>query len=235
MGAAAAVVRVAVGAVAVRVEHIGNATLFLADARDVLPTLSADVILTDPVWPNCPPDSVPGSDRPWQLWAEACAVMPTVKRILTVMRCDSDPRFLQHLPPLPFFRCVSLPYAIPGYLGRCLGGDEIAYWLGSPIVPAPGRRLIPGRAPSAQPGQRPPNGHPMSRAQTHFDWLVRWCADDGEVVLDPFLGSGTTGVGCARWGLPFVGVEVHEPYFDLACRRIEQAQRQCDLFAVPAA
>ena len=218
-----------------RVERIGGATLYLGDCREVLPALHADVIVTDPVWPNCPPNSVPGWDRPWQLWSEACAVMPPVKRIITVMRCDSDPRFLQHLPPMPFFRVVSLPYVMPGYLGRCLGGDEYAYWIGEPVRSAPGRRVIPGRAPSAQPGGRPANGHPMSRAQVHFDWLLDWCADEGEIVCDPFMGSGTTGVACARWGMPFIGCEIEPAYFDIACRRIEAAQRQADLFVQPSA
>lgn len=49
-------------------------------------------------------------------------------------------------------------------------------------------------------------------------------------ILDPFCGSGSTGVACARLGRRFTGIEIHEPYFDIACRRIEQAYRQRDLF-----
>ncbi|WP_419900719.1 DNA methyltransferase [Roseomonas sp. USHLN139] len=213
-----------------RVERIGLATLYLGDCREIMPALEADVIVTDPVWPNCPADSIPGWQDPWGLWREACALMPATKRIVAVVRADSDPRFFVHLPPLPFFRSILLPYVIPGYIGRKLGGDEMAYWFGSPIAPAPGRMLIPGRGPSAQPGGRKANGHPMSRAQRHFDWLVGWCADAGETVLDPFMGSGTTGVAAVKNGLPFVGCEVHPPFFDLACRRLEDAQRQADLF-----
>jgi DNA modification methylase len=48
-------------------------------------------------------------------------------------------------------------------------------------------------------------------------------------VLDPFMGSGTTGVACARLGRRFVGIEIEPRYFDIACRRIEEAQRQRDL------
>ena len=44
------------------------------------------------------------------------------------------------------------------------------------------------------------------------------------------MGSGTTGVACARLGRRFIGIEIHEPYFNIACRRIEQAYRQADLF-----
>ena len=55
-------------------------------------------------------------------------------------------------------------------------------------------------------------------------------------ILDPFMGSGTTGVACARLGRRFVGVEIEPKYFEIALRRIEQAQRQRDLFidAAPA-
>lgn len=52
----------------------------------------------------------------------------------------------------------------------------------------------------------------------------------GQTILDPFMGSGTTGIACARLGRSFIGIEIHEAYFDLACRRIEEAYRQPDMF-----
>jgi DNA modification methylase len=48
----------------------------------------------------------------------------------------------------------------------------------------------------------------------------------GELVSDPFMGLGTTGVAAIRLGRRFVGVELNPAYFDVACRRIEQAARQ---------
>jgi DNA modification methylase len=61
--------------------------------------------------------------------------------------------------------------------------------------------------------------------------IMRWCVEKTTgTVLDPFAGSGTTGVACARLGRRFVGIEIEERYFSIACRRIEQAQRQRDLF-----
>lgn len=61
--------------------------------------------------------------------------------------------------------------------------------------------------------------------------LMRWClgvlgVSEGGLVADPYMGSGTTGVACAQRGIPFVGVEIDRAYFDIACRRIEEAQRQ---------
>lgn len=62
--------------------------------------------------------------------------------------------------------------------------------------------------------------------------VMKWCLDhvDGRTILDPFMGSGTTGVACSKRGLLFTGVEREPRYFDVACRRIEEAMRQPDLF-----
>ena len=53
----------------------------------------------------------------------------------------------------------------------------------------------------------------------------------GQVVLDPFMGSGTTGVACERLGRSFIGIEKEPRYFDIACRRIEEATKSQPLFA----
>ena len=66
--------------------------------------------------------------------------------------------------------------------------------------------------------------------------LMEWClgfVPDAHTILDPFMGSGTTGVACARLGRRFIGCEIEPKYFDIACRRIEQAYRQRDLFVAP--
>jgi DNA modification methylase len=213
-----------------RQEQIGDCTLILGDCRDVLQDIErADALITDPVWPNCPADLILGSDGPAGLWRDAWAVMPDVTRAVVVMRHDSDPRFLGGMGGLPYTRATILPYVIPGYIGRLLGGDELAYCFGPPIPSKPGQRVIPGRAPSVQPDGRKANGHPCSRALGHFRFLVRWWSQPGEVALDPFMGSGTTGVACALEGRRFIGVEIHESYFEIACRRIEEAYRQGDL------
>ena len=63
--------------------------------------------------------------------------------------------------------------------------------------------------------------------------LMQWCiglVSGVKSVLDPYMGSGTTGVACARMGLQFVGIERERKYFDIACRRIEQAYAQPRLF-----
>ncbi len=63
--------------------------------------------------------------------------------------------------------------------------------------------------------------------------LVRLFTNQHETILDPFMGSGTTGVACARLGRKFIGIEIEERYFDIACRRIEAAYDQPDMFIEP--
>lgn len=79
--------------------------------------------------------------------------------------------------------------------------------------------------------------HPARFPISFASELIEPFSDCGATILDPFMGSGTTGVACVRLGRRFVGVEVEAKYFEIALRRIEQAQRQKDLFvnAAPAA
>lgn len=214
-----------------RLDLSPTVTIYLADARDVLPDLQADAMITDPVWPNCPSALILGADDPSALWRETMTVLPPIRRLVAVMRTDSDPRFLAPVPSsLRFFRAIQMTYAVPGYIGRILGGDETAYWFGEPIKSAPGRRVVPGRAPVAQPTARPANGHPCSRAQIHFDWLAEWASDPGETILDPFMGSGTTGIGAIKAGRPFIGVEADPKWFGLAATRLASAIESPCLF-----
>ena len=62
--------------------------------------------------------------------------------------------------------------------------------------------------------------------------LMRWCIKrmKASTILDPFMGSGTTGVACVKLGRKFIGIEIEPKYFNIACKRIEQAYAQPDLF-----
>jgi hypothetical protein len=199
--------------------------IITGDCREVLPGIRhADVLITDPVWPNCPDNLLEGWERPEALLREALEVAPdSLKRIVIVMRSDSDPRFLRAVPDRwPFFNAHWLQYAIPSYIGRKLGGNEIAYAFGEPVLSAKGRRLVPSIAPKAQPRDRLPNGHPCSRALCHFDWLVQWWSEPGETILDPFAGSGTTGIAADRQGRNAVLIEKDPKYADLARHRLAE-------------
>jgi DNA modification methylase len=63
--------------------------------------------------------------------------------------------------------------------------------------------------------------------------LMEWCiskVSSAEIIVDPFMGSGTTGVAAVKAGKTFIGIEKHAPYFNICCRRIAEAQKQEGLF-----
>ena len=74
-------------------------------------------------------------------------------------------------------------------------------------------------------------GHPCPRPIDAVEWVCRLAGESATSVLDPFMGSGTTGVACAKLGRKFIGVEIEEKYFSIACHRIEEAYRQPRLFS----
>lgn len=199
-------------------------SIYHGDCREVLPSLGVDVIITDPVWPNCNANII-GADDPFGLFSEFCGLIPSsVNRVVVEMRNDSDPRFLRCVPErFRFAQVMWCQYAIPGYLGRVLGGNECAYVFGVPIVSAAGRRVVPSVSQKAQPGDRPNNGHPCSRALVHQRFVVNWCSDLLEVVCDPFCGSGTTLEACKILGRKGIGIEIEERYCELAANRLRQS------------
>ncbi len=191
------------------------------DCREILPSLQGDVVITDPVWPNCPEGLLQGWDRPIELLAEMCTAIPaSVKRLVIIIRSDSDPRFLDGIPSRWPFVCVqAMSYAVPMYLGRVLGGTELAYCFGTPVKSQEGRKVIPMWGPKAQPGNRRANGHPCSRALVHMDWLVNWWSEPGETVIDPFCGSGTIPLAADRMQRHGIGIEIEPDYVELANAR----------------
>ncbi len=204
-------------------EHAGIA-IYHGDCREVLPQLEAQVIITDPVWPNVPREKVVGWERPYELFAEFCCAIPdSVARAVIELRNDCDPRFLYPVPSrLKFLQVMWCQYVMPGYLGRVLGGNECAYVFGEPIKSVEGRRVIPSVSPKAQPGDRPKNGHPMSRALIHQLFIVNWCSDPDETIVDPFCGSGTTLRAAKNNGRKAIGIEIEECYCEIAAKRLSQ-------------
>lgn len=72
--------------------------------------------------------------------------------------------------------------------------------------------------------------HPTEKPLPLMMEILKDFTNSGEIILDPFMGSGTTGVACAKMGRKFIGIEMEEKYFDIACKRIEEAYQQPDLF-----
>lgn len=78
--------------------------------------------------------------------------------------------------------------------------------------------------------QRDESEHPTEKPVSLMQIYIRNSTQVGETVLDPFMGSGTTGVACARMDRKFIGIELERKYFDIACERIAKAYAQGDMF-----
>ena len=74
--------------------------------------------------------------------------------------------------------------------------------------------------------------HPTQKPVSLMRWCIEKCSNP-QTILDPFMGSASVGVAAMQMGRAFTGIEIDPRYFDIACRRIEDAQRQEDMF-VPA-
>jgi DNA modification methylase len=74
--------------------------------------------------------------------------------------------------------------------------------------------------------------HPSQKPVGLMEWSLGFLPE-AETILDPFMGSGTTGVACAKLGRKFIGIEIDEGYFDIACERISKAYAQPDFFVAP--
>ena len=76
--------------------------------------------------------------------------------------------------------------------------------------------------------------HPTQKPLSLMKWCIGHLPNTAQTILDPFMGSGTTGVAAVQMGRDFIGIESEPKYFDIACKRIEDAQRQGDMFVAPA-
>lgn len=74
------------------------------------------------------------------------------------------------------------------------------------------------------------NGHPTQMNPILVREPIRCSTELEDTILDPFMGSGTTGVAAVKLGRKFIGIEIEPKYFDIACRRISEALKQPDLF-----
>ena len=219
-----------------RVEQIGDATLYLADCRDVLPTLSrVDACVTDPPYGIGADKNLRANKR-----HGAAAVASRDYGFGTWDSQPVDPALLNQaigmaaeaivwggnyfeLPPSSCWLVWDKDNGDNGY-ADC----ELA-WTNLPIAVRKIKWRWMGMLQQVM-ADKEERVHPTQKPLE----VMRWCLSFVTgTVLDPFMGSGTTGVACARLGRRFIGVEIEPRYFDIACRRIEQAQRQRDLF-VPA-
>lgn len=116
-------------------------------------------------------------------------------------------------------------------LGRFMAQCEYIVWgSAGPLPVERGVGVLPGiyRYPSQEGGGE--RQHVTQKPVKLMEDIVR-IEPEGATILDPFMGSGTTGVACASLGRKFIGIEIEHKYFEIACERIENAQRQGRLIA----
>lgn len=219
-----------------RTEHIGDATLYLGDCLEVLPTLGkVDAVVTDPPFGigfkyeshddseenyenlllpalSWCKDICSGAQFWWQSM-KTCSKwnewFPKGYRIFAA--CKS---FVQ-------LRAVEVQYA----------WDPVIFWgTGTWKQNESVRDWHVATVPNFGLG-RESIDHPCPRPLDQVRYIVTGI--HAETILDPFMGSGTTGVACANLGRKFIGVEIDPKYFDIACKRIETAYLQPRLFDEP--
>ncbi|MDG4895577.1 DNA methyltransferase [Mesorhizobium sp. WSM4976] len=76
-----------------------------------------------------------------------------------------------------------------------------------------------------------PRVHPTQKPIAVMEWVLQETTKPGESVLDPYMGSGSTGIACLKLGRKFTGIEIDAGYFEIACDRIRKAHAPPDMFA----
>jgi DNA modification methylase len=199
--------------------EIGNATLYLGDCAEILPTLGQfDAVVTDPPYgigitrSNRLSKSRGFEDTGWDN-------KPPSKQLIDFVVSKGNQAILWggnyfDLPPTRCFLAWDKQNE-----GRDFADLEMA-WTNLDKV----ARIFRKRPMNMDFGKEHPTQKPVA--------LMQWCIDkvDGITILDPFMGSGSTGVACAKMGKTFVGIEKDPNYFDIACKRIELAYSQPDMF-----
>lgn len=223
---------------------IGSAELWCADCRDVLPELRAHACVTDPPY-GVELGSGDQRGKAHGLALEAYAsyadtyenyvqqIVPALT--LAMQQSERAAVFIgPHIHELPKFDALGGVY--------CSAATARHQWGFKNFLPV----LLYGTYPDLQNGAKLPtvlasnetaekNGHPVPKPVGWMRWLVALTTRPGETVLDPFMGSGTTGVAAVEQGRRFIGIERERRYFDIACERIARAQAQGSLLDERAA
>jgi site-specific DNA-methyltransferase (adenine-specific) len=202
-------------------------TLILGDCLEVLPTLGKHgALVTDP--PYGIADKWKGGFSSKHGWGKAKVeatlrnkwdAEPLDETAISTILAAADEAIIWggNYFPLPPSRCWFV-WSKPER-NFTLAEAELAWTNRDNVV-----RVID--APRSDVGREHPTQKPVE--------VMRWCVEKTKgSVVDPFMGSGTTGVAAVSLGRAFTGIEIDQSYFDIACRRIEAALKQPDLFIAP--
>jgi site-specific DNA-methyltransferase (adenine-specific) len=228
-----------------RKEIIGNATLYLGDCLEILPTLGkVDAVITDP--PYLISFSTGGKSdteqgKKWSGILKPCDVsvgihQTDISKWLSIISYDVELyifcndknvfKVLQEADKCGLRTHNILVWkkqnATPNrwYMKNC---EFVAYfWRGrAKAIKNMGSKQcieVQGVENRQHPTEKP------------IELMEHFVKNAGEEILDPFMGSGTTGVACMNLGRKFIGIEIEPKYFEIACERIDNAQKQGRLF-----
>lgn len=226
-----------------RVETVAEGvTLYLGDCREILPTLGkVDAVVTDPPYGvNIGEHAASKDGRDHLLRKNGYASYQ-----------DTPENFAELVPPV-IRSCLSKSkrmgvFGVPPNIWLLpppdvIGGIFMAGGMGRTKwgYASLSHCLLYGKAPELQKGARPTaianndasaiSEHPTPKPDRWMRWVVGLTSLPSETILDPFMGSGTTGVAAVKLGRKFIGIEIEPKYFDIACRRISEALKQPDMF-----
>lgn len=199
-----------------RIEQIGDCTLYLGDCLEIMPVLGkVDAVVTDPPYGigiSANPVRQAHSRKDWDRKTPSFSTFDLI-------RAHSDEQIIWggnyfDLPPSQGFFVWDKRQPEEFSLAMC----EQAWCSMQQPAKLYQRRVV--GYDKEHPTQKPVE-------------LMKWCLSflpDAKAILDPFMGSGTTGVACVKTGRKFIGIEISEDYFNIAVRRITDAYKQGDLF-----
>jgi site-specific DNA-methyltransferase (adenine-specific) len=220
-----------------RVEHIAEGvTLYLGDCREILPTLGkVDAVVTDPPYGIGYARGAGGGN------GTASAAANARRNVELPLIGDDqpfDPSALLSFPLVIMWGADHYAYRLPR--GRWLVWDKLdglqsfddfsdveVAWFSKPGAARIFKHQWKGICRASEKDQR--REHPTQKPVA----LMRWCIEQvgtAQTILDPFMGSGTTGVAAVKLGRKFIGIEIEDRYFSIACRRISEALKQPDMF-----
>ena len=210
---------------------IGDCTLIRGDCMEVLPTLGkVDAVITDPPFGVGNFVQTTGSLRgrgsemgkavEWNESApppEFFALLKSISKHRIIWGANFFNCFEDRGGAIVWDKAQPMPNFSKADIASC------THFQKTEIVRIPWTNFTVARAAQTD--------HPCERPVELYDWCIRYLPGRIESVMDPYLGSGSCGVASVLSGRKFIGIEREPKYFDIACKRIEQAYAQGQLFA----
>lgn len=214
-----------------RVEQIGDCTLYLGDCLEVLPTLAqVDAVFADPPY-NVGLKYATYDDRKekddyrnWcAAWFSECKRLSRSSVVITPGMV-SVPMWIADIERTHYLIAwTKQNNCSRNYIGKTSGFQT---WEPILVFGKAQQCILRDSVDVPISRQKDTGSHPCPKPLKLLRWIVEAFTRPDDTVLDPFMGSGTTGVACVQTGRKFIGIEIDPTYFDIACKRIADAVAQ---------